>query len=425
MKTLLLELNEFNEDLLRKAANSLSLKNIQKLLNFHKSQTWTNDIYDSGFLEPWVQWVNVHTGLSSSEHQVKHLGDSPKADDQQLWEKLSDKNISSGIWGAMNSKRSKAENCHFFFPDPWTTAENAYPNELNSILQPLRYVSKNYTRFSKQVLASSIKDLFKIAKKNQLVSLLSKETLLLIKNSVKYRFKPFVFISFLDYVSSSFFLEYLKRYEPTFSLLFLNSIAHLQHHQWHHLDKISPGLKHGFRKIDKVLDKIFNQLNKDDVLIVTNALSQKNTNDEKPWVLYRQIDQRKFLEAAGIHDVEIDSHMTHDAHLFFPSSQVAEQSLKILQSVRVKDSPFFHIESYPDDPLKLFYKIQFTDPVDSNTFFTISNKQYRFFDFFKAIVKRTGRHIQSGTLFCNQPIFPDRLENHEIGDYILRVYDSK
>ena len=282
-------------------------------------------------------------------------------------------------------------------------------------------MSKHYTRFSKKILVRSIKDLFKIAKKNHLLSLLSKETLILVKNAVKYRFKPFVFISFLDYVSSSFFLEYQKRYKPTFSLLFLNSIAHLQHHQWHDQNGVSPELEYGFRKIDKVLGKIFNQLNKDDMLIVTNALSQKNTNDEKPWVLYRQIDQKKFLDAAGIHDVKIDSHMTHDAHLFFPSAQATEKAAEILKNVTVQDSPFFHIESYPDNPLKLFYKIQFTDPVDSNTYITISNKQYHFFDFFKAIVKRTGRHIQTGTLFCNQPVFPDRLENHEIGEYVLRA----
>jgi len=424
MKILLLELNEFNEDLLQKAANNLPLKNIQKLLTFHRSRTQTDDTYDSGFLEPWVQWVNIHTSLPSSEHQVKHLGDSPSTDHQQLWEKLSDRKISSGIWGAMNSKRSKASNCCFFFPDPWTTAENAYPEELNYILQPLRYVSKHYTRFSKRVLISSIKDLLKIAKKNNLIGFLSKEILLLTKNVFLYRFKPFVFISFLDYVSSHFFLKYQMRHEPTFSLLFLNSIAHLQHHQWHSLDEISPGLKHGFKKMDKILGKIFNQLNKDDMLIVTNALSQKNTNDEKPWVLYRQIDQKKFLKAAGIHDVRIDSHMTHDAHLFFPSIQLAKQSAEILQSVTVQGSPFFHIESYPNNPLKLFYKIQFTDPVESDAYLTISNKQYRFFDFFKAIVKRTGRHIQMGTIFCNQPVFPDNLKNHEIGEHILKICDQ-
>jgi hypothetical protein len=127
-KVLFLELNEFNQDLLIKSAHDLSLKNLEKLVSLHKMSTLTEDTYESDFLEPWVQWVTVHTGIPSTHHQIKHLGDVPHLGTEQIWEALSKKGMSSGIWGAMNASRGAAENCLFFVPDPWTVSEKGYPD---------------------------------------------------------------------------------------------------------------------------------------------------------------------------------------------------------------------------------------------------------------------------------------------------------
>lgn len=422
MNILLLELNEFNEPLLQEAGKELCLKNIERLLNFHKSETWTEDIYESDYLEPWVQWVSIHTGTPSSEHQIKHLGDVPTLKTLQLWEKLSEKRISSGIWGAMNAGRNKASDCLFFLPDPWTASENAFPEGLDALLMPLRSISKNYTHHSKFALLHQIGKLIRLFKMNQLGQCLAKESLLMIKNALLYRGKPFVFVSFLDILSTRLFLKYKERYNPTFSLLFLNSIAHLQHHEWKHR-KIAPDdpLAKGFKNIDRILGHIFNQMGSDDLLIVTNALSQKNTWDEKPWILYRQIDHQKFLQTIGIQDAVVESHMTHDAHLFFASSSAAQNAREILQNVTIQGAPLFHIEVYPDQPLKIFYRIQFTDELPPEASFQTLGQEHRFFDLFTAIVQRTGKHVQNGTLFCNHPLFPSRMFNHEICDKIVEI----
>ena len=423
MKILLLELNEFNEPLLREASENLGLKNIERLLQFHKSETWTDDVYENDFLEPWVQWVSIHTGIPSSQHQIKHLGDVPQLKTPQLWEKLSEKGISSGIWGAMNANRNQAAHCLFFFPDPWTASENAFPEELNALLNPLRYISKNYR--SNLAMVQQIGSLIRLFKKHKLGKCLAKEFFLLLKNALGYKGKPFVFVSFLDYLSARLFLRCKEFYNPTFSLLFLNSIAHLQHHEWKDR-KIAPKdpLAHGFRNIDRILGHIFNTMQPDDLFIVANALSQKNTNDEKPWILYRQMDHQKFLQSVGIQDARVEAHMTHDAHLFFPFAASTQKAREILQNVRVRGSTLFFVESYPNEPLKLFYRIQFTDALPKEAHFEASGKSHPFFDLFTAIVQRTGRHIQTGTLFCNKPFFQPRMFNHEIGDKLLQNCQS-
>jgi hypothetical protein len=141
---LLVELNEFNKDLLKSAAESLKLKNIQKILALTEFHTITDDTYDSGYLEPWVQWVSVHTGTPSAKHQIKHLGDVPNVTEPQIWERLSEKGVTCGVWGAMNASRNAARNCLFFLPDPWTFTELGYPEPLNQLLDLPRYISKNY-----------------------------------------------------------------------------------------------------------------------------------------------------------------------------------------------------------------------------------------------------------------------------------------
>ena len=392
MNTLFLELNEFNEPLLREASKELHLKNIERLLHFHKSETWTEDLYESDFLEPWVQWVSIHTGIPSSEHQIKHLGDIPQLKTPQIWEKLSEQGISSGIWGAMNASRNQAAHCLFFLPDPWTASERAFPEELNALLDPLRFISKNYR--SSLAIVRKIGNLIQLFKRNNLGSCLAKAAFLLLKNVLRYKGKPFVFISCLDYLSTHLFLKYKERYHPHFSLLFLNSIAHLQHHEWK-TRKIIPKdpLAHGFKTIDVILGHIMNAMKPEDLLIVTNALSQKNTSDEKPWILYRQIDHQKFLQAVGIPDARVEAHMTHDAHLLFPSDSSARKAKEILQKIQVNGSALFFVESYPNEPLKLFYRIQFTDALSKDTYFEVSGKRFPFFALFSAIIQRTGNAV--------------------------------
>src|SRR3954471_16527262 len=73
----IVELNEFNFPLLERAANELKLTNLQALLRLPKASLWTDDTYACGLLEPWVQWVSIHTGQPASQHRIQHLGDVP------------------------------------------------------------------------------------------------------------------------------------------------------------------------------------------------------------------------------------------------------------------------------------------------------------------------------------------------------------
>ena len=155
----IIELNEFNEELLEKAVKFYNFININKLLKMKNVKTESLDNKEHHGLDPWVQWVSIHTGVPHKMHKIDHLGDITNLKHSQIWEVLSERGFTSGIWGAMNSSLNNAKLCCFFLPDPWTFTQNGYPETLNLYLELPRYYSKNYIAPSKRRL---IKGLFKM-----------------------------------------------------------------------------------------------------------------------------------------------------------------------------------------------------------------------------------------------------------------------
>lgn len=416
MKTCIIELNEFSHPLLSQAVDELSLPSIKKLLSFYHSITHTEDTYESDYLEPWVQWVSIHTGTDSKTHKIKHLGDVPSLEHKQIWERLSDSGISTGVWGVMNGGRNDAKNCRFFLPDPWSFSEMAYPDHLNDLLLPLRYASKNYGEKKWGPLLKQFGTFLRFLQKEKALLFTLKKLPSLIFELIRYRALPFIFVSFLDELSTKLFLSTNEKFQPDVSIVFLNSIAHLMHHQWRvgPIDPASP-MANGLRKMDQNLSQIFKAFDPDqDLIIALNGLSQQNTAEDPPWVLYRQKDHSTFLNTLGIQHLKVEAHMTHDAHIFFENASSATSAKALLESVRVKGSPLFYVEDYKEEPLKLFYKIIFTDSVDIDATLQVAEKSYPFSSLFKTIVQRTGKHIQTASLLSNKDIFPEKLINHEV-----------
>lgn len=424
-RILLVGLNEFNRGLLGELAEKYSLQNFQKLLQLQETKTITDDTYESDFLEPWVQWVSVQTGTPSTIHKIKHLGDIPEVGVPQIWEELSERGITSGVWGAMNANRRGATNCLFFLPDPWTFSEDGYPTELNKLLELPRYLAKNYLNLSKNIVTMKAIKLLGVFSSSKAGLRFLNEIPKFIKNLFMGGAEHFVFISFAEYMLTSLFIEYRKRYTPDFSFIFLNGIAHMQHHHWHGTLEENKRLKIGMNYVDSALGLLFDSIEEDDLFICTNALSQKNTSNEKPWILYRQKDQSKFLESIGLKILKVEPHMTHDAHIFFNTVQERKEGEEILRSACISGRKLFLVEDYQTDPKRLFYRINFTDEVDEDVVFTANNIEYRFFDYFDEIVTRTGKHIPNGTIFSNVPCFPDQIYNHQITSLILKLFESQ
>ncbi len=416
---LIVELNEFSTDLIQTAIKQHHLPALAKIWNFPKVTYKSPDRYNSGYLEPWVQWVSIHSGTPSSQHRIKHLGDVPDLTFKQCWEVLSEHDITMGVWGVMNGACQSAKNVSFFVPDPWTFTEAAIPNELNHLLDLPRYVAKNYQSLSKVSLIKKAWSLLTFIAKSGQGKAIFKEVLGLGKTLLKHGKHHYVYISFFDYIQTLLFSEYKKKFTPRVSLLFLNSLAHLQHHHWRDGEEnITPEILHGLQQLDRLFGFLF-QTFPNDAIVVHNGLSQMNTNHEKPWVLYRQKDPVAFLKALKLPILRVEQHMTHDGHVFFANQQDRDAAFNALKYATLLEKPLFQVEKNTENHSKLFYQLTFTDQLtDKKVTFVYEGKHYLFFEHFDEIVTRTGRHIPIGTIFSDTLVFADHMNNHEFNQYL-------
>lgn len=422
---IIIELNEFNQALLNEATKQYSFPSIQKFLQFPMTQYTTEDREESGYLEPWVQWVSIHSGVGADQHRIQHLGDVPSLSFLQVWEILSQNHISCGVWGVMNGQRGQAENVPFFLPDPWTFSEWAQPSALNALLALPRYLAKNYQNLSKNAIFFKACKLMVFLLRLPFPFLFLKEVGFLLKALKKFGPKHFVFIGFFEIISARLFQHYLKKYRPDCSILFLNTLAHLQHHYWTAGTLgITPPILFGLQCIDKILQQLFFQFG-EYAFVVHNGLSQMNTNHEKPWVLYRQKTPISFLKAIGVQATRVEALMTHDAHVFMDTAEQCAVAVDLLKSAHMKKKPLFLVEQDVQNPCKFFYRLAFTDQIEQSCLFYVNEKPYGFFQYFDKIVTRTGRHIPVGQIYSDTLVFPNDIKNHEFNQYLYHYFFPK
>lgn len=422
-KILLIELNEFSIDLLNKGVKVLGLKNIKKILKLNHSKTFSDDQLEGQGLDPWVQWVSVHTGKPSKVHNVLRIGDIPKLELPQVWEILASNGITTGIWGPMNASLNNRRGCKFFLPDPWAYSEIGYPDSLNSFLDLPRYYSKNYIVPSKKNLAKGfLKFILFFLRKGIFLSFLKESinaSLIILKNGLS----NMTLFSLFDMFNTIAFLKFKNSTSPDFSIIFLNSLAHLQHHYWSDKET-NKEMKMCLRILDKIIGLLLDSLKPNESVVVVNALSQRNVF-KKGIYIYRQIDSREFLNAANIKYAKFEEGMTNDCHIFFSSIDDLNHAYIVFANAKIKNKKIFYVEIDTKFKNKLFVQLNFHKKVSLNQYLSINNRSLKFFDYFTLIRERTGEHIKEGDIFSQRVLFPEKLKNHHISNYLFNHFDIK
>lgn len=435
-KLLIVELNEFSKDLLKDSSSILNLKNIKKLLKMKNSETTTMERKEHHGLDPWVQWVSIHTGVPNKMHKIDHLAEVKNLKYPQIWDVLDQKGFSSGIWGIMNSSLKGRENCRFFFPDPWTFSEKAFPKKINNYLDLPRYFAKNYVKPSLKKLFFKSFKLLKFIIFDINIFYLRKEIIYSIFNLLKLgllspkddyqyskseTYRNILFSSF-DLISTKIFLKYKKVYDPDISIIFLNSLAHAQHGSWkkHSLNK---NMIYTLKTIDNILGLIFQQERNNDALLIINGLGQKNVDGED-YYAYRQIDPEKFIRKLGLKYNYLEQCMTSESHIFFYDLKELEKAFNLLKNAQINEKKLFFVEKDQNKPNKLFYQIDYFNFVKKDSFFEINGNYFDFYKFFTILAKRTGAHIPIGNAYYKNIKIKKSIYNHEIFDEVLSFFEN-
>src|ERR1700674_3302937 len=344
-KVMLLEFNELSPSLLERWMAEGKLPNFKRFYDRSQVFTAVADETDPDYLEPWIQWYSLHTGLSYRQHGVFHLTDGPKANHKDIWQRLADNGFKVGNCGSMNARALRAVDS-FYLPDPWCTSETPHPAELSAFHKVVtNRVQENSTagtgalslgdqgRFLGFLMSHGLRlsTLWAVARQLWSDTVLRQET-------------TWKRVVLLDKMQMDLFRYYWRLYQPDFATFFLNSTAHYQHGYWHclfpesfaspadpgQLRRFGGAILFGYQQMDRLLEAFFEFERQGVMLILSTALSQHG-NTRTDTLYYRPRDARRLLTALDIHPEMLQPVMSEQYSARFADQSAADQARKRLE----------------------------------------------------------------------------------------------
>ena len=435
---LIIYLNEFNYEFLLKGVRKYNCPSIKKILKLKKIQTYTKDKKQDKNLDPWVQAVSINTGKPSKKHKIFKLGEPIKKNQVQIWDILSKKKITCSVWGAMNSKLRKNKYLNYYFPDPWNFNDSTKPKNLMGLYYLPNYYAKNYLKFSYlKFIKFSLIFFFNLIF-NINLSIFMKDLFFSIKLFLKKGIKNFILFFLFDLIFLNIFQKTTQEKKSSFSMIFLNSIAHYQHNNWNEIENE----KYFFLYVENIFQKILKIKEQFNSTLIFNGFTQKKIDIE---YLLRPKNPKKFL-SKFIKFKKLEQDMTNGGFIFFENNKDKICAIKILNELNCFGKKIFYIKNYKYK--KLFYKINLKSKKYLREFVGSQNINIykRYFvenlklkknikerkrdiseSFIKDIkfIKITGVHDSRGlALFNNVNDLNkiSKIENHKIFDFICKHF---
>ena len=440
-KLLAIHLNEFNLDYLTYGSRKYNTKNLKKILKLSKIKTTTKDKTQNKDLDPWVQGVSINTGRNSKSHKIFNLGQKIPKNQTQIWDLLSKKKNSCGVWGTMNSKFKENNNIKLYFPDPWNFRDKLFPKKLNYLFLLPKYYSKNYLNYSKlKIFYLSIIFLYGVIINNSFLFLI-RNFYLFSKIILTKGLKNYILFFIFDLISLNIVNKFNQKTKLDFLTVFLNSLAHFQHNNWDEKNNE----KDYFIFVEEICKLIFEIKKNYSSLIIFNGFTQKKIKTE---FLVRPINPTKFLNYLKIKFEKFEQDMTNGAFIFFKNRNDLKESVKILNNYKFFGLNVFSVKKVSEKSIFYKFKIKFLrenfefesfnkKTINKIVDYDISKKvkfkkefsKQKFSEFISQIhlIKTTGVHSSEGILFYDNFNIKDKkknIHNHQIFNLIKNFYNN-
>lgn len=369
-QTLLLELNEINFEYVQRYIDQGKLPGFSELMKKHGVlRTEAEQNYEE--LEPWIQWVTVHSGQAYKDHGIFRLGDIVGSSVPQFFEKLEAQGYRVGAVSPMNAE-NRLEHAAYFVPDPWTNTPasgSPFVRRLSGAVS--RAVNSNaYGKVGVRTLLEVLAGLARFARPVHYPRYAA-----LVARGLR-RHWPRAML--LDLLLFDLHNALFSRHRPDFSVLFLNSGAHIQHHyflnsaacdaerrnpEWYVSPDADPVLE-----IYELYDMMLRELRQrfpNTRLIVATGLQQMPYPEVTYY--YRLTDHEGFLSRAGISGVTaIEPRMSRDFLVRFESREAAGEAQALLQGATDEEGrPLFEeVDNRGED---IFVTLTYPREIHSST----------------------------------------------------------
>jgi hypothetical protein len=396
-QVLLVELNEVNFDAIQYYISIGKLPTFGKLLEMHGlSHTTSEKEYEE--LEPWVQWVTAHTGRSLAEHTVFRLGDISKHDIPQIWEELEEQGITVAAMSPMNAK-NRTKNAAFFVPDPWTQTHVTGSAFLKKVYGSVAIaVSRNAEgRMGASALIWLLLGAVRYAQ--------TRNYKRYIGFAAAIRRNSWSKALILDLLIHDIFMSLMKKTQPGFASLFLNSAAHIQHHYmlsspayagignnpaWY----VKPGedpLYDIYSLYDTMLSQLKCNFPNARLMLATGLHQEPHTETVFYW---RLIHHDSFLKRIGIKFKFVEPLMSRDFIVKCADADEASSAEKRLSLATANGLPLFAVDNRGED---LFVMLTYPKEISKGFDFTIGAEKFESLEKHVAFVAiKNGMHDGTG-----------------------------
>jgi hypothetical protein len=425
-KLILLGLNEINFEYIEKYIQLGYLPTFQKIFTANGYlKTTSEKKYE--LLEPWIQWVTIHTGKTFDEHQVFRLGDIVnRLDLIQLWEIAESKGLTVAAISPFNAS-NKLKKSAFFVPDPWTkTTAMGEPLIIELSKAVSSAVNGNaHNKLTTNDAITIVKSLIKFVPFKRKLAYIT----LLITKLRKKATKAII----LDNLLADVFVHQWKKHQPDFSSLFLNSGAHTQHHYMFNSRVYDGELKNPAWYCPLNDDPILDTLMEYDLIL--SMLLSLNTRimiatglHQKPHLhntyYWRLTNHRSFLDLIGITNGTILPRMSRDFLVNFNSKAEAEIAEQKLNSIHLNGVNVFTVDNRTSS---LFVELTYANEIVEGDVIslnqltsTIDLKNYVSF-----VAIKNGEHDQEGYFIDTATTFHQNEHMHlkDVFSYVTATFN--
>jgi hypothetical protein len=408
-RLILIELNEINFDIVSQyiATDNSRFPSFRKLLAGPTVRTIGEGPYEQ--LEPWIQWVSVHTGKTYADHGVFRLGDIVGSSVPQIFERLEESGLRVGAVSAMNAE-NRLNHPAYFVPDPWTQT----PSD-----------SSFWSRALGQAVSQAVNDnaQARITAKSALQLILSLLRFARARHYRKYlslaaasQRKPWLKALVLDLLLHDVHWTMFGTKKPNFSTLFLNAGAHIQHHYFFNAAPLRNVLnqKNPEWYVPAEADPLADVLNLYD-LIVGEYLARTDTDvvlatglTQKPYdkakFYYRLNSHEAFLRDLDIQFTTVVPRMTRDFLVEFENEKLARIAQKLLENIRVEETNLPLFGEIDNRGKSLFVTLTYPQEITGSTCFHIGNRIFPLLPKVSFVAIKNGMHQSEGFAFFTSNI---------------------
>jgi hypothetical protein len=436
-RMILLEFNELCPSLTQRFMSAGQLPAFQR---FHdESLVYTTRAQERApYLDPWIQWVTVHTGLNHDRHRIEKLNEGQTCGAKRIWDVVSENGGTTWICGSMStSYRPGFKGA--LIPDPWTTKLEPTP----ALFRPyLQFIQKSVLDSTNERAAISRRHAVEFVRFMIANGLSARTASVLVKQMFaewrgRDRWKRAIS---LDRLQFDLFRHYWQRERPTFSTLFLNSTAHFQHLHWREMEpelfQVSPtaeeietyrsAIPFGYQNMDALLSRVLRMADDRTTVVLATALSQQpclTYEAQGGKGFFRPMDFGRLLAFADVSGYRsVAPVMAHEFQVEFGSEDAARSGDERLRRLRLDGRQALSVERRGN---QVFAWCAITTAVDSSARLETASDggQRRSQNFFSIFYKvegiKSGMHHPDGLLWIRRPTAEHRrFEQHVALDLV-------